>query len=89
MTMCTHTVVRVSRESVLTRAGVIAEYVVTQGIVAACTRYRALVHVLAAHLAVADVAGLALAEEVRREIAALGVLDATTGERGIVALVNI
>lgn len=60
----TYTVERVSRESVLTRAGIIAGCIVAHGIVAACTCYRALVHVLAMHLAVADVAGFALAQEV-------------------------
>lgn len=86
---CTYTVVRVSRESVLTRTGVIARYVVTHGIVAACAWYRALVHIFAVHLTVADVAGFAFAQKVRREVATLGVFDATPGERRVVALVDI
>lgn len=62
--LCTHTVERVSRESVLTRASVIAGCVVAHGIVAACTWYRALVHVLAVYLTVADVAGFAFTQKV-------------------------
>lgn len=61
----THTVERVSRESVLTRAGIIAGRVVAHGIVATCAWYRTLIHILTVHLTVTDVTGFALAEEVR------------------------
>lgn len=85
----THTAVRVSRKSTLTRAGIIARYVVTYGIVAACAWYHALVHILAVHLTVADVAGFALAQVIRGKIATFGIFDATPGERWIVAFVDI
>lgn len=73
----------------LTRAGIIARYVVTYGIVAACAWYDAFVHIFAAYLTVADVAGLALAQVIRRKIATFGIFDATPGERWIVAFIDI
>jgi len=55
----------------------------------AVLRIAALVHIRAEDLAVALVAVLALAEEVRRQVAALGVLHAARCYRGILAFVNV
>lgn len=73
------------------RAGacVIARRVGAQGVRAAVLRIAALVHIRAKNLAVALVAILALAEEVRRQVAALGVLHAARCYRGILAFVNV
>lgn len=58
-------------------------------VVGAGTRYGAFVDVIAVHLTVPDVTGLALAQEVRREVAALRVLHASRGERRVIAFVDI
>lgn len=52
-------------------------------------RIAALVDVRAQHLAVASVAVLALAQEVRWQIATLGILYATRCYRGILTFVNV
>lgn len=61
MSKITHRFVRVSREAGLAGAGVIPRDIVAHGVVAARARYHALVHILAMHLAVTDVAGFAFA----------------------------
>jgi len=73
------------------RAGacVVARRVGAQGVGAAVLRIAALVHIRAEDLAVALVAIFALAEEVRRQVAALGVLHAARCYRGILAFVNV
>lgn len=81
--------VRVSRKTRLTGASVIPGDIVAHGVVAARARYQALVHVLAVDLAVADVARFAFAQEVGGKVATLGVLDASRGERRVIALVDV
>lgn len=73
----------------MARTGVIPWNIVTDGIVGARARYRALVHILAVNLAVADVAGFAFAEEIGGKVAALGVLDASRGKNRVIALVDV
>ena len=69
--------------------GVVAGAVETERALAAGVGLGALVHILAVLLAVADEAGLALAQEVGRQVAALGVLDASGGDRRLRALVDV
>lgn len=59
------------------------------GMGATSQRIAALVDVRAQHLAVASVAILALAQEVRWQIATLGILYATRCYRGILTFVNV
>lgn len=79
----------VPNESIWTGARVIAGRVGAESVGAAVLRIPALVHIRAEYLAVALVAVLALAEEVRRQVTALGVLHASGCYRGILAFVNV
>lgn len=85
----TYSVVRISRESILTRASIITRYIMTHGIIAACTWYRAFIYIIAMHLTVADITGLALAKKIRGKITTFGIFDATPGQRWIVAFVDV
>lgn len=57
----TYSFVGVSREPRLTGTSVVPRNIVADRIITTRTRYRALVHILAMHLAVADVARFAFA----------------------------
>lgn len=85
----THLYEWIARETVGASAGVVAGDVATERALATGVGQGALVHVLAMLLAVAGEAGPALAQEVRRQVAALGILDASRGECRVVALVDV
>ena len=60
-TINTYSFVRVSRVPSLTGASIVSRYIIADSIISTGSRYRALVHILAMHLAVADVARFAFA----------------------------
>jgi hypothetical protein len=79
----------IPRVTILAVARVVAGRIAAEGALAAGPGQGAFVQVLAMLLAVAGKAGLALAQEVRRQVAALGVLDASRRESWVVALVDV
>lgn len=79
----------VAHKALGARARVVARRVGAQGVGSAVLRVAALIDIRAEHFAVALIAVLALAKEVRRQIAALGVLHASRCYRGILAFVNV
>lgn len=80
---------RISRVTVWAGAGVVARHVQTKRVLATGVRLGALVHVLATNLTVTGVSWQAFAQKVGRQIAALGVLHASGGERRVLAFVYV
>lgn len=79
----------ISRVTVGAGAGVVARSVQAKRVPATGVWLGALVDVLATNLAVPGVSWKAFAQKVCRQVAALGVLHASGGERRVLALVYI
>lgn len=82
-------IVWIALEALLAQARVVARRVYAMRVHSTRAGNVAFVGVEAQLLAVALVARLAFAKEMRGQVAALGILHATSGDRGVCTLVNV